>query len=111
MVSVINESQSCALSEAVHLVVIEPAVNWKDEDFFFWALHPDFIHEPGVLWSHEGCLFVQFDYCQLSNVDISPHKEFRRLKQEQKQAVSHKRSHFCEVVACEVQINRAALDD
>lgn len=72
--------QTCSLFEAVHLAVIEPAVDGKVIDVAFRGSDLHFGSKPQVVGEERGVLLVELDQDKLSDGLGAAHCEFRHLK-------------------------------
>lgn len=72
--------QTCSLSEAVHLAVIDPAVDGEDIDVTFGGFDLDFGREPRVFGKYQEALLVKLYQHQLSEGLGAADCKFRHLK-------------------------------
>lgn len=72
--------QTCSLSEAVHLVVIDPAVDGEDIVVTFGGFDLDFGREPRVFRKYQEGLLVKLYQHQLSYGLGAVDCKFRHLK-------------------------------
>lgn len=73
-------SHTCSLSEAVHLVVSDPAVDGKVVDVSLGGFHFHLGREPGVFRKQREALFVELYQNQLSDGGGAAHSETRHLE-------------------------------
>lgn len=73
-------TQTCSLSEALHLVVLNPAEDGEDIDVTFRGCDLHFGREPRVFRKYRELLLVELYQDQLSEGLGAAHCEFRHLK-------------------------------
>ena len=71
--------QTCSLSEAVHLAVIDPAVDGEVVGVSLRGFHFHLFRKP-IVFKEQEARFVQLDLDQLSNGDRARHCKTRHLE-------------------------------